>query len=143
MSFCWPLFDVSFKHYTALSRNACFVRFVEPPYPNIRAARSIFPNDCSNILLCAFQEAFLLKPRTDDNSEFTLRLRYDASSEMRKRQRLRIPIPIGCAGTRPVRAIFLMVIGLRRKKAAASSGVTKGSFSDLSAMQKTPFKSRA
>ena len=54
---------------------------------------------------------------------------WETSSEIRKRQRLRIPFPIGCAGRSPSRAIFFTVTGLILRKFAASSGVTNGSLS--------------
>ena len=54
---------------------------------------------------------------------------WETSSEIRKRQRLRRPFPIGCAGRSPSRAIFFTVTGLILRKFAASSGVTNGSLS--------------
>jgi hypothetical protein len=54
---------------------------------------------------------------------------WETSSEIRKRQRLRTPLPIGWAGSHPSRAIFFTVTGLIFRKFAASSGVTNGSFS--------------
>jgi hypothetical protein len=53
----------------------------------------------------------------------------ETSSEIRKRQRFLTPLPMGCAGSQPSRAIFFTVTGLIFKKFAASSGVTKGSLS--------------
>ena len=129
MIFRWPFLHVSRQHYAALSRNADFVRFVKAPNPYIWSPRSSLADNGSDILLCAFQEAFLLKARTDDDSDCTRQRMWETSSEIRKRQRLRIPFPIGCAGRSPSRAIFFTVTGLILRKFAASSGVTNGSLS--------------
>ncbi len=129
MSFRWPPLRISRQHYAALSHNAQFVRFIKAPNPRIRSSRSLFADNCSHVLLCAFQEAFLLKARTDDDSDCTRQRMWETSSEIRKRQRLRIPFPIACAGSHPSRAIFFTVTGLIFRKFAASSGVTNGSLS--------------
>ena len=131
MSFRRPLLHISRQHYAALSRNAYFVHFVKAPNPHIRGSRSCLADNRSYILLCAFQEALLLKARTDDDSDCTRQRMWETSSEIRKRQRLRIPLPIGCAGRCPSRAIFFTVTGLILRKLAASSGVTKGSLSSV------------
>ena len=124
-----PFLHVSRQHYAALSRNAHLVRFVKAPNPYIRASRPFLADNGSDILLCAFQEALLLKARTDDDSDSTRQRMWETSSEIRKRQRLRRPLPIGCAGRYPSRAIFFTVTGLILRNRAASSGVTNGSLS--------------
>ena len=129
MIFRWPSFRISRQHYAALSRNAHLVRFVKAPNPDIRASRSLLADNRAHVLLCAFQEAFLLKARTDDGSDCTRQRMWETSSEIRNRQRLRSPFPIGCAGRSPSRAIFFTVTGLILRKFAASSGVTNGSLS--------------
>jgi len=131
MSFRRPLLHISRQHYAALSRNAYFVHFVKAPNPHIRGSRSFLADNRSHMLLCAFQEAFLLKARTDDDSDCTRQRMWETSSEIRKRQRLRIPLLIGWAGRCPSRAIFFTVTGLILRKFAASSGVTKGSLSSV------------
>jgi len=71
VNFCRPFLCVSRQHYAALSRNAHFIHFVEAPNPDIWASRLFLADDRSHILLCALQEAFLLKTRTDDASDST------------------------------------------------------------------------
>jgi hypothetical protein len=58
-----------------------------------------------------------------DNRSFIL----VASSEIRKRHRLRTPFVMQCAGIFPSRASRFTVIGEHLRNTAASSAVTKGS----------------
>jgi len=129
MSFRWPTLRISRQHYAALSHNAHFVRFIKAPNPGIWSSRSLLTDDCSYVLLCAFQEAFLLKARTDDDSDCTRQRMCETSSEIRKRQRLRGPFPIEWARRSPSRAIFFTVTGLILRNVPASSGVINGSLS--------------
>ena len=121
----------SSKDEAFLPDNSQTILEIDPPNPYVRPSIPFLSSDRSSVLLCAFQEAFLLKARTDDASEFTRELMCDASSEIRKRQRLRSPLPIGCAGRWPSRAIFFIVTGLIRRNLAASSGATNGSLSSV------------
>lgn len=122
------------KNETFLSDDLKLIFDVHAPDPNVWAFAPFLSNHRSTFVLCAFQEAFLLKARTDDDSDCTRPRMWETSSEIRKRQRLRTPSPIECAGRCPSRAIFFTVTGLSLRKVAASSGVTNGSWSSAGFM---------
>jgi len=98
MIFRWPRFRISRNITLALSRNAHLVRFVKAPNPHIGPRvlllRTIVPTSCC----VRFQEAFLLKARTDDDSDCTRQRMWEPASEIRKRHACEVRFLSGVRG---------------------------------------------